>query len=30
MAINSLMEDFSSLDTSSLVDKVKAKLVQLL
>lgn len=30
MAINSLMEDFSSLDTSSLVDKVEAKLVQLL
>lgn len=30
MAINSLMDDFSSVDTSSLVDKVEAKLVQLL
>ncbi len=30
MAVNALMEDFKSLDTSSLVDKVEAKLVQLL
>ncbi|WP_290791013.1 FadR/GntR family transcriptional regulator [Flavihumibacter sp. UBA7668] len=30
MAINSLMDDFNSVDTSSLVDKVEAKLVQLL
>lgn len=30
MAINSLIDDFKSVDTSSLVDKVEAKLVQLL